>query len=48
MTERLNQATESEENDPFKITTDNALSPHLMKEALLVLEKESPSARDRV
>jgi VIT1/CCC1 family predicted Fe2+/Mn2+ transporter len=48
MTERLNQATESEENDPFKITTDNALSLYLMKEALLVPEEENPNARDRV
>lgn len=48
MTDRLGQATDTEEHDPFMITTKNALSLYLMKESLLVPSGQQVQARDRL
>jgi hypothetical protein len=47
MTEKLSRATESDERDPFMITTEDALSLYLMRDALLVPEGQPVYAHDR-
>jgi hypothetical protein len=46
MTEKLDQVKLSGERDPFLISTQDALSLYLMKDALLVPEKPPVKARD--
>ncbi|KAI9371146.1 hypothetical protein BJX61DRAFT_543944 [Aspergillus egyptiacus] len=47
MTEKLNSAIESGERDLFTITTEDALSLYLMKDALLVPKAKQVEAQDR-
>ncbi|PGH05726.1 hypothetical protein AJ79_06743 [Helicocarpus griseus UAMH5409] len=47
MAEKLRLAAESNERDPFTITTEDALSLYLMREALLVPNRQPVDAQDR-